>query len=245
MRWDRFSTTQAIEPILAMLRENNDQDVFLRHAGVYALFSIGDADAVAMFAEDDDRSVRLAVLLTLRHFGDDRISQFLDDPDDSLVVEAARAIHDLPIQSALGDLARLITRGGHDESLLRRAINANLRLGKPEHARALTEFVANADSPEAMKVEAIRSLAEWLAPPQRDHVLGFVNPLAQRADGAEELQAGVETVIAPWIANTMESADAGAAERDHAGGVEAEDRGRRRFLDFRFTARRRRPHAIA
>ena len=62
-----------------MLRENNDQDVFLRHAGVYALFGIGDADAVAMFAEDDDRCVRLAVLLTLRHFGDDRISKFLDD----------------------------------------------------------------------------------------------------------------------------------------------------------------------
>jgi quinoprotein glucose dehydrogenase len=195
----RIGHRAAISPLLEMLRENQDQDVFLRHAGVEALFRIGDADAVAGHAADADRSVRLAVLLTLRRFGDERMAQFLNDLDEALVVEASRAIHDLPIEAAMDALADTISRPSDNESLLRRAINANFRLGQPGRALALTQFASSTAAPEAMRIEAIRALGDWDSPPQRDRVLGVVRAMPRGADDS------VATVIAPWIAGEMES----------------------------------------
>lgn len=194
----RIGKPAAIKPLMEMLRENDDQDVYLRHAGVFALFSIGDADAVAQYAEDDQRSVRLATLLTLRRFRDDRIVDFLNDDDRGLVLEAARAIHDLPIKSGLDDLAALLGSGVDDESFLRRAINANLQLGTPQHGQTLADFVATDEAPEAMKVEAIRTLGLWLDPPPRDRVLGFVDRVPTPDSSA------VESVIGPWVAKVMD-----------------------------------------
>ena len=47
-------------------RENDDRDVFLRHAAVYALSRIGDLEAVVAHASDPSPAVRRAVLLVLR-----------------------------------------------------------------------------------------------------------------------------------------------------------------------------------
>ena len=198
----QMKQSTAIGPIVEMLRDNDDQDVFLRHAGVYALYRIGDADAVDAHAKDQDASVRLAVLLALRRFQDDRVAQFLDDPLEPLVVEAARAVHDLPIEAAYEKLAGLLSSSSQDPSLLRRAINANYRLGEPEHARALTQFVAGDAPSDTLKTEAIRALADWTSTNPRDRVLGFVRPLAQRDAEA------VAAVIGPWLAQTLARPDA-------------------------------------
>jgi TPR repeat protein len=42
----------------------------------------------------------LAVLLAYRHLGNERVAQFLSDPDSGLALEAARAITDTPIPAA-------------------------------------------------------------------------------------------------------------------------------------------------
>lgn len=187
----------AVEAMVEMLRENADADPFLRHVATNALFQIGDADAVAAFAEDSDRSVRLAVLLALRRFRDPRIAQFLDDSDSALIVEAARAIHDLPIDSALEQLAMTLNRGDASEALLRRSINASLRLGQADHARMLTELIGDSDASNSMKRVAIDALGDWLAPPVRDRVLGDLRPLPERDDKV------VENVIAPWMSKHL------------------------------------------
>ncbi|MFO0866952.1 MAG: PVC-type heme-binding CxxCH protein [Gemmataceae bacterium] len=197
----------AVEPILAMLRENKDQDAYLRHAGVYALHRIGELDAVAAKSEDAEPAVRMAVLLTLRHSADRRIAKFLNDAEDRIVVEAARAIHDLPIDAALPELAawtdRLLgAKPISDLALWRRALDARFRLGRPEDAVAVVRMLAHASTPSAVREEAIRAVAEWTQPDPRDRVIGYWRPIAKRDS------AGIEKLIEANLAGILASAPA-------------------------------------
>jgi quinoprotein glucose dehydrogenase len=170
----------ALDAVLAVLAENADRDVFLRHGCVMYLTGLGDADAVLAQADHKSPSVRMAVVLTLRRLKDARIAKFLKDSDDLVAREAAIAINDLPIARAMPALAAALNRDSANPSFLRRAINANFRLGKPGNAQALVEFIAHVERPEAMRVEAIQALADWAAPSPRDRVLGFHRPLPER-----------------------------------------------------------------
>jgi quinoprotein glucose dehydrogenase len=179
---------KAIGPLFALLRENADRDVFLRHAAVHALSRIGDLDAVVAHADDPDRSARLGTLLALRRADDARIAQFLSDPDPLLVVEAARAIYDRPIPQAMGRLAELAgTRlPAVDDSpqnlfaLHRRVIGAALAVGTPASAAALAAHVADTANPEPMRELALEALADFTLPGPRDLTNGFYRPLSER-----------------------------------------------------------------
>jgi len=179
---------QATGPLFALLRENADRDVFLRHAAVYALARIGDLDAVLAYADDTDRSVRLGVLLVLRRAEDARIARFLGDADPLLVVEAARAIYDRPIAEAMPALARLAgsdlpARDAPPQTsfaLQRRAIGAALAVGNEASASALAAHVADPANPLAMRELALETLGEFTRPGPRDLAMGFYRPLAER-----------------------------------------------------------------
>ena len=183
----RLTASEAILPLIDLLRENADADVYLRHAASFALFRIDDLDAVLAHADDASRSVRLGVLLVLRHAQDPRIQRFLADADPFLVLEAARAIHDLPIPEALPALATLpAERLPSDDdpqtshALHRRVIAANRSLGSEQAALALAAHAADERHPKTMRRLALESLAEFTAPGPRDLVMGFHRPLAER-----------------------------------------------------------------
>jgi len=175
----------AIEPLFALLRENADRDAFLRHGAVLALHRIGDVEAVAAQARDPDRAVRMAVLLVLRRAGDPRVADFLADRDPLLVVEAARAIHDVPIEAAYPALAALgpLPKDEDPETsfaLHRRVIDANLWLGTEAAALALAAHAADGTNPRAMRALALEALGEFAKPRPREIVWGRWRPLAAR-----------------------------------------------------------------
>ena len=89
----------------------------------------------------------MGVLLALRRLGDPEIARFLNDPDPRLVLEAARAINDVPIAAAMPALAALPITSSTPLPLLRRVLNANFRLGRAEHAAALAEAAGRPDFP--------------------------------------------------------------------------------------------------
>lgn len=93
----RIGDAQAFEPLLAMLRTNNDQDAYLRHAGVMGLVGCADLETILIAARDKSPAVRMAALLAMRRNGDRRLHLFLNDAELPLVMEAARAINDLPL----------------------------------------------------------------------------------------------------------------------------------------------------
>ncbi len=190
----KVGDASAIPAILNLLRDNNDADVFLRHAAVMALSGIGDVDALLRHADDSSAAVRMGVLLALRRLERPEIARFLHDGEPSIVVEAARAIHDVPINDAMPALAGLInTRPTHDDALLRRVVNANYRLGGADRAAALVQFAGNDNAPADRRAEALDMLMNWAQPSARDRVHNMWRPIAPRPE-AQARQA-----IAPAI----------------------------------------------
>ena len=176
----KIGRPQAHTAILKMIRDNKDNDAYLRHAAVMAMRGCFDLDALRVVAKDESPVVRLAALLTLRRLDSPDVARFLNDTDPRLVTEAARAINDLPIPEALPKLAALSERRGLSESVLYRVLNAHFRLGKAANAQALARVAARADVPQAVRVEAVKMLGEWANPAGRDHVVGLWRPLKAR-----------------------------------------------------------------
>lgn len=126
----RIGVPEAVERLVEMAAIDGPLDPLLRHAAVMGLAGSASGADLSIHSIDDDREVRLAVLLAQRkrghpgfHFprrsGDapsvspqvDRyLESFLLDEDPEIRTEAARAIHDLPIPESLGMLADQVLR---------------------------------------------------------------------------------------------------------------------------------------
>lgn len=190
----RIKYKEAIDPILAMLKANKDEDLYLRHAGVLALSRIGDAQTMISLAKNDNRSLRLAALLVLRRLQHPDVALFLEDQDEYLVTEAARAINDdWSIEASLPKLSAILKQDRfNSEPLLRRAINASLRVGGEAELDQLLTF-ANRESVSAgLRAEALATVGTWANPSVLDRVDG-------RYRG--EITRDIEPVKAKVLAN--------------------------------------------
>lgn len=181
MSLGKLGDTSAVPSILDMLRANADADVYLRHAGVMALTWLQDSNGLSANAKDSSAAVRLASLLAMRREKSPEIAMFLNDADPRLVLEAARAINDEPIEKAFPALAALANRTGQPNALTYRALNAHFRIGGKENALALARYAANTNAPELMRLEAIKHLGNWANPPGLDRVVGLWRPLQKRS----------------------------------------------------------------
>src|SRR5690606_27038855 len=116
-------------PIL--LERNDDKDAFVRHAASLALARIGKAEPLVALTGHSSRAVRTGAVVALRRMRHPGVSQFLQDKDEFIVTEAARAINDdFSIEEALPALGALLNQTPFtNEALIRRSINANLRVG--------------------------------------------------------------------------------------------------------------------
>lgn len=103
----RLGRVEGVPAILGVLRDNADADPYLRHAASLALARIGDQAALERAAGDGSPSVRMGVLLAWRRMGSSDLERFLRDPDPLVVLEAARAIHDVPLSGGMKALASL------------------------------------------------------------------------------------------------------------------------------------------
>jgi quinoprotein glucose dehydrogenase len=173
-----------------MLAANDDRDVYLRHAGSLALARIGDAAALAALHGHASRGVRIAAIVALRRLDSPAVSRFLADADEIVVTEAARAINDDGgIEAALPALGRLLEETRFtSEPLLRRAINANLRVGSADALARVAGFAKETSRPEALRVEAVRALGVWPSPSPLDRVDGMYH--GRPAQGRDSAAAG-------------------------------------------------------
>jgi quinoprotein glucose dehydrogenase len=126
---------------------------------------------------------RLAGLLAYRRRGYDGITNFIADPNPSLVLEAVRAINDEPIEAGYPALAAMLNdprfedtnwvlqitrtlpasasaRSARDQALLR-VLNAHFRLGQADNAEALVRFAASLRADGPLRAEALFLLGAW------------------------------------------------------------------------------------
>ncbi|MEC7695530.1 MAG: PVC-type heme-binding CxxCH protein [Planctomycetota bacterium] len=201
----KLQDPETIEPLLQLLRDNNDHDPYLRYAAVSGLAGIGDRDALLEHAEDPSSAARLGILLALRRMGDPAIARFLEDSNPRLVTEAARAIYDTPIQGAEVQLADALdaylqsdraNRSAQpaSDALLRRLLAANYRGGSEEHALRILRFLQDEASPLSSRREAARMLAAWQEPSPLDRVVGLYRPLPKRDPAAVRAMLDAQSI---------------------------------------------------
>ncbi len=196
-----LQSNEAVPALVDLLATNQDNDPMLRHAAVMGLVGAADHAVVKQHATHGSRSVRLGVLLAMRRWSDPEIAQFLSDGDLDIVVEAARAIHDLPIAAALPALAKLADQPLDSEPLLRRVMNANYRLGQVEGAQRIAQLAASTRTSEVLRLEAIAELMEWANPPVLDRVTNEHRPLAAR--DASSVRGAVQSALGSLLAGSV------------------------------------------
>lgn len=211
----KLGRREATPALLKMIEANDDRDPYLRHAAVMAMVGINDPDSLRATVAQSKPASRLAATLVLRRLKSPAIAEFLTDPDPRIVLEAARAINDEPIEAAMPALAALIARPqGRDEHVLARAINANYRLGTKEGAASLVAFVRRDDVPEKYRVDALRLLGQWANVPGRNHITGVWNPLPPRdASIAKDAVAPALTHLLRKSPDNVRIAAAGLADK--------------------------------
>lgn len=168
----RLSAKEAFEPIVEALRQNDNQDLWIRHAGMIALARIENREGLAALKDDPSPAVRIAAVVALRRMQAPEVAQFLQDADELVVTEAARAINDdWNITDALPDLAALLaTTTSTSEPLLRRIINANVEVGHENNWKMLLDYSQSEIATPAMRAEALAVLSNWGAPSVFDRV---------------------------------------------------------------------------
>jgi len=205
----RIGHRAAATPIVEMLAANDDRDVFLRHAGSLALSTTADPEMLASLATHASRGVRLAAVVALRRMKHQAVERFLADADEQVVTEAARAINDDgSILPAVPALARTLGETRFtSEPLVRRAMNANLRVGTREAVTRVETFAADAARPAALRVEAVSALGVWPSPSPMDRVDGMYHGEApQQGRDAESARTAIARLV-----ETLPKADASPA----------------------------------
>ena len=198
----KLKSDTAFDLVVRQLQRSNNEDPALRHAGIMYLASAIPAEKIAKLTVSPSVAVRRAAVVALRRIKSDLIADFLNDSEPLVVLEAARAIHDLPLPIAMPALAAMIDKPMSQPELTRRVINANYRLGKQAGADALARYAAEISAPEDMRMEALDSLANWYQPDPRDRVLNCYRPLTTRLE--DEAAKGLE----PQLTSLMSGKDA-------------------------------------
>ena len=200
MALSKIGTGNDVDAVVKMLTANADADPIVRHGGIMALNGIylrnedNGTERVADLVADQSSSVRLAVCVAMRKLllsnlpevegkkseAAELVGRLLMDRDLKIVLEAARVVHDVDVQSQMEKLAGLadnIDKFATSDALIRRIISANVRVGGTANAKRLVGIARNEELEEARRIEAIEALGEWAAPPARDLVLHDWRPL--------------------------------------------------------------------
>lgn len=197
----RIRYEPAVSPLIEMLNQNNDVDAYLRHAGSLALARIGKAEPLLALSSSPSRALRIAAVVALRRMQHEGIARFLSDADEFVVTETARAINDdLSIPGALPALGALLnTTTFNNEPLIRRAINANLRVGTAAAMDVLISYAQKEGAPAAMRAEALDALSGWADPSVLDRVDGRLRGEVKR--NANEVKSKLTAPLLSLLTN--------------------------------------------
>lgn len=162
----RAPSPTAVTALVALARENADADVWLRNAVIQALAACAKPAELSALRAAPEPAVRRAAVVALRFQRSPAAADFLADKDPTIANEAALAIHDADIPAALPALAARLPElpAAAPDSLVRRAISANHRVGDAESLARVARFTL-ATTNAKLRDSGLRALAAWITPP--------------------------------------------------------------------------------
>ena len=205
----RHPSAEALRYLIPFAGRLQERQTYLRHAASVGLAACATRSQLVGLSGSPNYMKRLVAVLALRHLRDPGVRTFLEDGDLDVATEAARAIHDdFSIPAALPDLAKSLSGTRHiSEAFLRRAVNANLRLGGVEDALRLVRFALASDIGLGSRVDALEALELWFETDVLDRVDGRRRELASR--DRDSLRMALE----PWIKRLFASENAVFVEK--------------------------------
>ncbi len=187
---------QDLPDIIAFVAAQADTDSYQRFAGIRAMTGAARdwPDLLVDYQDHEKPAVRQALAVALRFLYDDLASAsapeewegfapliaLLADTDESVAMEAARAIHDVafPHPALLDALAKALeTAPSPRRSFAARQLNANRLIGSEEAAARVVAYAADAKTPAVLRDEALKCLETWSAPLTHDPVLRTARPV--------------------------------------------------------------------
>jgi putative membrane-bound dehydrogenase-like protein len=191
-----------LRSLLTFIDSQPDHPYF-RLAQSRALAAVAPVTEIVALQRETPAARRMAAVLALRLLQSPEVAAFLRDPVSEIRSEAAHAIHDGDsIPGALPALAGSLDHpADHAETFIRRAINANFRLGTPGEAARVSRYALRADSPPALRLEALDALLAWVQPPPLDRVDGWRRSLTGRDAPA------LANALGPDVNRLLESPD--------------------------------------
>ncbi|MEM1327229.1 MAG: HEAT repeat domain-containing protein [Bacteroidota bacterium] len=185
--------------VMQMIVKDEGRDNWLRHAGMIALARMSNESELHQLKSHESDALRMAAVVALRRQKSPAIADFLQDQNELIAVEAARGINDdFSIPNALPALAALLNETPFThEALLRRSINANIRLGEDENWQRLFDYTNQKKAPETMRAEALAALSTWEKPSVLDRVDGRYRDLGTR--DASSIKTALTNNINDWL----------------------------------------------
>ncbi len=170
-------TNQSADPFFLRAAASYFKDLEIGESGWPSYRGVSGWPSAA--ATNETAAVRIAWVWALRSLTNSALAGFLTNDQPAVVLEAARAINDVPVPGGYPDLAGLLGREDLEremqeappgprspgEQILRRAVNAHYRLGGATNARALVEYASRTDAPAVLRAEALFLLSQWEVKP--------------------------------------------------------------------------------
>ena len=157
-------------------------ETYLRHGAIIALANCATGEQLTSLSDHKSAAVRHVAVIALRRQQHAGVAEFLHDKEEYIAADAARAIHDddsiADAMPALGEA--LVTTKFKGEPFVRRAVNANFRLGDAESAERLARYAATGSNLLNLRLDAIDALTEWTKPEEIDRIEGCYRKLAAR-----------------------------------------------------------------
>ena len=123
----KIGAEMAWKPLAKKLGEVDDSDAVLRHSLVMGLAGCASPEQLVGLLDARERGTRMGAVLALRRLRRPEIAEALADSDPLISLEAARAIHDLPLNAAAEQLAAMLER---------RVVAVEEQRGRPVRVRA-------------------------------------------------------------------------------------------------------------
>ncbi|MDB4537153.1 HEAT repeat domain-containing protein [Akkermansiaceae bacterium] len=176
---------KAVQPAIALLQENADKDVVLRHSGIMTLTKAAKASELAALNSHKSNAVRRAAVVALRRQKAPEISAFFDDKDEAVRQEAIRGAYDENIigaYAALSERAHAIAKRvtpevKHHPLSARRALHAAWTLARPQDLKVIVSIINDSSIDQRIRRDALTTLLDWNNPPVGDPVTGFARTL--------------------------------------------------------------------
>lgn len=175
----------SVDPALALLVRNNDQDVVVRHSGIMVLTKCAKAKTLAGLKNNQSSAIRRAAVVALRRQKAPEISAYFDDPVTSVRQEAVRGAYDEHIRATFDELSkraheiskRVTPEVKWHPLTTRRALHAAWTLGQADDLTNIVTIVNDESIDFRVRRDALILLLDWNTPPVADPMTGFVHGL--------------------------------------------------------------------